>query len=111
MKKQTLFGAMVFGATLLAGCATLTPIQTSQAIRSQTAKVLKLASPQEVTISRRTSKQVDAFGSHDYTYTATTKSGDVYHCTIEIIVGLVEEAPNVKTPVCTPAASKSANAQ
>ena len=87
-------------ALFLAGCATMSTTNAMVPLQSETAKMLGLASSDELTLTNVNAEPPNALGGQNYTYTATTKSGRVLNCSALMTPGILGAAPTISAPTC-----------
>lgn len=64
----------------LAGCSTMSVNEAIVPLQTETAKMIGLASSDELTISNVKAGEPDKLGGQQLTYTATTTKGRVFNC-------------------------------
>jgi hypothetical protein len=87
-------------ATSLGGCATMSTNDAMVPLQNETAKILGLASSDELTITNVHSSKPDTLGGQDLTYTATTTKGRILSCSAHMTPGLLTSPPNLSAPSC-----------
>jgi len=98
MKKM----AFLFSVLALTACTTMDVNQAIVPLQTATAKMIGLASSDELTVSNVRAQDPDALGSQTLTYVATTTKGRSFNCKAVITPGLLLNAPTVSNPSCTP---------
>lgn len=89
----------------LSGCSTMSTNDAVVPLQTETAKIVGLASSDELTVTDVQANKPDALGSQELSYTATTTKGRVFHCTATMMPGLLASPPAVTAPSCTPVRS------
>lgn len=107
MKKNYLFFAASLTSLTLSACATMSTTDAMIPLQTETAKMLGLASSEELTITNVNAEQPDALGGQKYTYRATTKSGRILDCSASMTPGILGAAPTISAPSCTAIKSHS----
>jgi len=87
---------------LLSGCTTMSPDLAIPILQSDTAKMLRLASSDEIDVTNVSMSKPDALGSQMISYRATTAKGRIFDCEAQMIPGLPLQEPTVTTPTCKP---------
>jgi outer membrane lipoprotein SlyB len=107
MKKNYLLLAASLLALALSGCATMSTTDAMVPLQAETAKMLGLASSEELTITNVNAQKPDALGGQVYSYRATTKSGRIFDCSASMTPGILGAAPTISAPSCTAIKSHS----
>lgn len=87
---------------LVTGCSTLKTDQAIPLLQAETAKMLGLASSDEITVTNVNSSQPDALGGQKLSYRATTDKGRIFDCSSTMLPGLLLSPPTLSAPTCTP---------
>jgi hypothetical protein len=97
--------AAVLVLVALSGCSTMSANDAVVPLQSETAKIVGLASSDELTVTDVHANKPEALGGQELSYTATTTKGRVFHCTATMMPGLLASPPSVTAPSCTPVQS------
>jgi hypothetical protein len=89
----------------LSGCSTMSANEAVVPLQAETAKIVGLASSDELTVTDVQANKPEALGGQELSYTATTTKGRVFHCTATMMPGLLASPPTVTAPSCTPVRS------
>jgi len=84
----------------LAGCSTMSVNDAIVPLQTETAKMIGLASSDELTISNVKAGEPDKLGGQQLTYTATTTKGRVFNCSSMQTPGLLASPPTLSAPSC-----------
>ncbi|PKH24779.1 hypothetical protein CIG19_07125 [Enterobacterales bacterium CwR94] len=99
MKKYFAASALVL---TLAGCTTMKTDQAIPLLQAETAKMLGLASSDEITVTQVNGAAPDALGGQKLNYRATTDKGRIFDCSSLMMPGLLLSPASLSTPTCTP---------
>ncbi|WP_226467905.1 hypothetical protein [Luteimonas panaciterrae] len=100
--KTKLIHAAILVAVLVTGCATMTTDQAIVPLQTETAKILGLASSDELTVTNVRAGTADSLGGQDISYVATTTKGRKFDCTARMMPGVLLSAPTLSAPSCHP---------
>lgn len=85
---------------LLSGCSTMSTNQAIPVLQAETARMLGLASSDEITVSDVSAEKPDALGSQVLTYRATTNKGRIFDCKSLMLPGILGQSADLKVPEC-----------
>lgn len=100
MKKNII--AIAAFTLILTGCTTMDKNVAVVQLQKATASMMGLASSDELTVSKVSFNEPDAFGGQKISYRAKTQRGRTLDCTANMQPGLLSTPPSVTNPVCVP---------
>lgn len=101
MRFSRRFIAALATAVTLTGCATMSTNDAIVPLQAETARIIGLASSDELTVTDVHAGKPDAMGGQRLSYTATTTKGRIFKCTSLMTPGLLASPPSLSAPSCS----------